>query len=179
MLIMVIVFATMFLVRASRRRRANQVRHLHLDALIETVDFLLAMLRAGYSLPQSLMKLADVTPVVVRPLFIDLREAIASGRSIPDALADIRIRLGPQFSSLIDLVASAIRLGIPTESLIVHIHHEARFVRRQQGEILARQLSVRLMVPLVLCTLPSFVFLIIVPIVMGTIAHLRLNGATP
>jgi pilus assembly protein TadC len=179
MLIGFIVFATALLIRASRRRRSNRIGHLRLDAVIETVDFLLAMLRAGYSPPQTLMKLADITPHIVRKDFVDLRDAIASGRPIHEALTDVRTRLGPDFSSLIDLMASAIRLGIPTESLVVHIHNEARFARRQQGDILARQLSVRLTLPLVLCTLPSFVFLIIVPIVMGAIAQLRLNGTTP
>ncbi|MFM8855957.1 MAG: type II secretion system F family protein [Actinomycetota bacterium] len=179
MLIGFIVIATAFLIRSSRRRRSIRAAHLRLDAAIETVDFLLAMLRAGYSLPQSLMKLGDVTSRIVRADFVHLRDAIAAGRSLHEALTDVRTRLGPEFSSLIDLLASAVRLGIPTESLVVHIHHEARFARRRQGEILARQLSVRLTLPLVLCTLPSFVFLIIVPIVMGTIAQLRLNGTTP
>lgn len=178
MLIGIMVFASVFLVRASRKRRSNRIRHLRLDAAIETIDFLLAMLRAGYSLPQSLMKLAEITPENVRTEFIELRDAIASGRPIHEALTEVRSRLGPEFSPLIDLMASAIRLGIPTESLVVHIHHEARFARRQQGEILARQLSVKLTLPLVLCTLPSFVFLIIVPIAMGTITQLRLTGAT-
>jgi len=179
MLIGFIVFAAAFFIHTSRRRRSRRIGQLHLDASIETIDFLLAMLRAGYSLPQSLIKLADVTPEIVRADFIDLRAAITSGRPIPEALADIRSRLGPVFASLIDLVSSVVRLGIPTETLVVHVHHEARSARRQQGEILARQLSVKLTLPLVLCTLPSFVFLIIVPIVMGTVTQLRLNGATP
>jgi tight adherence protein C len=179
MLIVAIVIATPFLIRASRRRQSNRISRLQLDASIETVDFLLATLRAGYSLPQSLLKLADVAPEIVKPAFIDLRNAIDSGQSIHSALSEMRPRLGPEFTSLIDLVTSAVKLGIPTESLIVHIHHEVRAARRQQGERLAKQLSVRLTLPLVLCTLPSFVFLIIVPIVMGTIAQLRLNGTTP
>lgn len=179
MLIVFIVFATALLIRASRRRRSNRMGRLRLDAAIETVDFLLAMLRAGYSLPQSLMKLPDIAPDIVRKDFIDLRDAIASGRPVHEALTGVRARLGPDFSSLIDLMASAIRLGIPTESLVVHIHDEARLARRQQGDVLARQLSVRLTLPLVLCTLPSFVFLIIVPILMGTFTQLRLNGTTP
>jgi pilus assembly protein TadC len=179
MLIAFIVLATVLVVRALRRRAAVRTGHLRLDAAIETVDLLLAMLRAGYSLPQSLMKLADIAPDFVRKDFIDARDAITSGRPIHESLIDLRSRLGAEFASLIDLMSSAIRLGIPTEALVVRIHDEARFARRQQGDILARQLSVRLTLPLVLCTLPSFVFLIIVPIVMGAIAQLRPNGATP
>lgn len=162
-----------------RRHRADRIRRRHLDALIETVDFLLATLRAGYSLQQSLLTLADVAPKSVRPAFDDLRTHIESGASFDTALSNARVRLGEDFAPLIDLTRSAIRLGIPFETLVVQIQSEVRFIHRQRGEAIARQLAVRLTLPLVLCTLPSFVFLIIVPIVMGTIMQLRVNGTTP
>lgn len=177
MLIILTVVALAIAVRSLRRYRNR--RHPNFDALVETVDLLLAAVRAGYSPAQSVLMLADVTPCSVSSVFGALRAKVEAGTPIVDALLHARSELGSEFAPVIDLVVSSIRLGIPTETLMIHLRSESRFVHRHLGEDLARRLSVRLTIPLVLCILPSFVVLIIVPIVMGTIAHLRLNGTTP
>lgn len=164
-------------VRAVRRRRSNTRSQGSFDSLVETIDLLLASLRAGYSLPQSVLLLADVAPISVRLEFRALRNRVAEGHPISSAIRESCSLLDPSFRHLFELVISSIRLGIPTESLIMQIQSETRHIRRQQGEARARQLSVRLTLPVVLCTLPSFLFLIIVPMVAGTITHLRLNGS--
>ncbi len=148
-------------------------------ALVETLDLLLASLRAGYSVAQSLLMLADIAPHAVRAEFEVLRERVNGGAPITVGLAECRSRLGSAFRPLFELSMSAIRLGIPTETLIVQIQSEARHVQRERNESAAKQLSVRLTLPLVVCTLPSFLFLIIVPMIAGTLSQLRTNGSTP
>lgn len=147
--------------------------------MIETFDVFLATLRAGYSLHQSLMMLADISPDSQRIHFAAFRTDVDSGVRIDVALNRLRDNLGPESRAFVGLVSSALRLGIPTESLIEHIRSEARFAHRHHSEMLARQLPVRAALPLVLCTLPSFIVSIIVPIVAGTLAELHLNGAAP
>jgi pilus assembly protein TadC len=61
------------------------------------------------------------------------------------------------------------------ESLIFQLGNDARLSRRRAAEISARQLPIRLSLPLVICTLPSFIVLIIVPTIAGTVSQLRLS----
>ena len=133
MLIGFIVFATALLIRASRRRRSNRIGHLRLDAVIETVDFLLAMLRAGYSPPQSLMKLADITPHIVRKDFVDLRDAIASGRPIHEALTDVRTRLGKDADAIDEAITKHdVLAGVDEELQKLEQRRRWRVVRHRQ-----------------------------------------------
>lgn len=179
MLIAIVVVLFGFSWRALRRRRTSRDAQRFVDALLETLDLVLATLRAGYSLPQSLSMLSDIGPDIVRPGFAAVRAEVEKGIPLTTALATVRENLGAPFGPLIGLWISALRLGIPLDSLMSQMHIEARLLNRQRGEMAARRLSVRLTLPLVLCTLPSFVVLIIVPIVAGTIQQLRLNGGSP
>lgn len=176
---MLIVVALIVVVGAIRgiRRRASEARtQAEFDAYAETVDLVLASLRAGYSLSQSILMLADVAPKAVRSEFADIRSRVEAGCSVTACLSDSGKRLDTAFRSLVSLVGSSIRLGIPTESAIVQIQADARNVRRHRSDVRARQLSVRLTLPLVLCALPSFSFLVIIPMIAGTITQLRSNG---
>lgn len=176
MLIVVLLIVVVGAIRGIRRRAAESRTRENFDAYAQTVDLLLSFLRAGYSLQQSILVLADVAPKTVRSEFADMRRRVDSGSSVTACLSESGSRLDPSFRSLMSLISSSIRLGIPTESAIVQIQADARHIRRQRSEIQARQLSVRLTLPLVLCALPSFSFLVIIPMIAGTIAQLRSNG---
>lgn len=179
MLIAVTLVVVVMAGRAVRRRRARQSARVQMDALIETTDLLLATTRAGYSLAQSVTLLADIVPDAVHREFDAVRNATHEGVPLTAALSGIRSDLGPLFHPLISLVVSALQLGVPTETFIVQLQMHARHVHRQHGEALARSLPVRLAMPLVTCTLPSFIALIIVPVVAGTLEQLRLHGGRP
>ena len=177
MLIVVALLAAALAVRALRRRRVHRIERAALEALVETTDLLLATLRAGYSIPQAVLMLADIAPIGERRAFAALRTGIESGEDFTDALSRARESLPDSFRPLLGLVISAVHLGIPTESLVFQLQTEARHCHRRHGETLARELPIRLTLPLVLCTLPSFVLLIIVPLIVGTVSQLRLDGA--
>jgi tight adherence protein C len=67
------------------------------------------------------------------------------------------------------------RLGIPVENLLFQLGNEARTNRRRRAETQARQLPIQLSLPLVMCTLPSFIILIIVPTIAGTLSQLNIT----
>ena len=65
-------------------------------------------------------------------------------------------------------------LGIlATAYCTVPMADEARQHRRRGAEAAARELPVRLSFPLVLCTLPAFVLVAIVPLLVGALSSLR------
>ncbi len=81
--------------------------------------------------------------------------------------------LGPAARPIADGIAAAERYGLPLAPLLDTLSDQAHAARRRLAEAEARRLPVRLSFPLVVCTLPSFVLLAVVPAVMGTISSLR------
>ena len=74
-------------------------------------------------------------------------------------------------------------VGLPQrtpDALLADKAHDAddiRAERRRRAEAQARTLPVKLAFPLVMCTLPSFVLLAIVPALLGAVSTLR--GSAP
>ncbi len=93
----------------------------------------------------------------LRPAFIDVGEAMKRGDRFADALDNCETRLGPIAQPLVDSLSAADRYGLPLAPVLERLSLEARQQRRRDTEADARELPVRLAMPLVLCTLPSFV----------------------
>jgi hypothetical protein len=112
-------------------------------------------------------------PPAVRPGFAAVAERCAAGVRFADALAALPEALGPVAAPLADTLAAADRYGLPLAPVLERLAGEARLHRRRQAEALARQLPVRLAGPLVLCTLPAFVLLSIVPLLLAALSSLN------
>lgn len=95
------------------------------------------------------------------------------GVGLADALQALPERLGPTTAEFVDSIAAADRYGLALGPVLDRLAAEARAERRRRAETEARSLPVRLSFPLVMCTLPSFVLLAIVPAVLGAVATLR------
>ena len=152
------------------RRTAQQlVARAYPDAL----DAIVLAVRAGY-LP--LAALQATVPHVAAPLraaFTEVVQRTHAGERFADALSCLPARLGPVASPLADSFAAADRDGLPLAPVLERLAEEARQRRRRQADALARQLPVRMSLPLVLCTLPAFVFLAIVPLLLAALSSLQ------
>ena len=129
--------------------------------------------RAGY-LPAAAMEVA--TPYLapaLQPAFVGVTTRIAGGERFADALAALPAALGPIAAQLADSFAAADRYGLPIAPVLERLATEARQHRRRQADTLARQLPVRMSVPLVLCTLPSFILLAVVPLLLAALSSLH------
>ena len=109
--------------------------------------------------------------------FAEVAHLAHRGSGLADALHVVPDRLGPTASEFADSIATADRYGLPLGPVLDRLAAEARASRRRAAEIDARSLPVKLSFPLVVCTLPSFVLLAIVPAVLGAIASFR--GSVP
>lgn len=161
-----------------RRRR----RHIHdrrtrriAEDLPDAMDLLLAALHAGLTPVTAIDLLAHHAPPSVRPAFRAVVDRFDSGVRFGEALEEVPRLLGAHARSFIDVLIDAERLGIPIEQLIFQLSMTARHHRRRLAESSARRLPVQLAVPLVTCTLPSFVVLVIVPVIVATLRHLRIS----
>ncbi len=99
------------------------------------------------------------------------------GERLADALDGLTVGLGPTARPIADALATTERYGLPLAPLLDQLAADARAARRRAADQRARELPVRLGVPLVVCTLPSFVLLAIVPVVAGALSSL--SGGSP
>ncbi|HEY7627328.1 MAG TPA: type II secretion system F family protein, partial [Ilumatobacteraceae bacterium] len=109
----------------------------------------------------------------LRDAFAAVGESMMRGTRFADALTELGARLGPIAQPLVDSLSAADRYGLPLAPLLERLAFEARQQRRRDTEAAARELPVRLAAPLVVCTLPSFVLLGIVPLLLGALSSLR------
>mgnify|MGYP003376438590 CR=1 FL=1 len=143
------------------------------QALPDAIDAIVLAVRAGY-LPAAALQAAlpHLHPVLQPPLR-DVVERTRAGTRFADALAILPSQLGPQVAPLADSFAAADRDGLPLAPVLERLADEARQRRRRLADARARQLPVRMAVPLVLCTLPSFVFLAVVPLLLAALSSLQ------
>jgi Flp pilus assembly protein TadB len=157
---------------ASARRAARSTRQIaagYPDAL----DLLVLSIRAGYLPAQATIEISPFLPLPLRSAFVAVDEAMQGGTRFADALQELHARLGPIAQPLVDSLSSADRYGLPLAPVLERLAFDARQQRRREADTTARELPVRLAVPLVLCTLPSFVLLAIVPLLLGALSSLH------
>jgi tight adherence protein C len=63
-------------------------------------------------------------------------------------------------------LATAVEEGVPFETTLRRVAAEVRARRRREAEEAARRVPVRMLFPLVACTLPAFVLLTVVPLLV-------------
>ena len=164
-----IVFARRHL-RAARARRGRA--RLVTTGLPDAVDLLLLGGGAGLSLP---LTQALVAPRLTGPVGTALatadREANA-GRPRADALVEALSPLGDRALALAHLLADHLRYGTPLAPGLERLGLELRLDRRRAAEQEARRIPVRLLGPLITCTLPAFALLTVVPLLVASLQAL-------
>ena len=169
-----VVIATALLRRWSGVRRQARTTRDAAARFPEALDLLVLSIRAGYLPAQAIGEITPYLPAALRPSFAAVDQALQRGDRFADALDQLRVRLGPIAQPLVDSLAAADRYGLPLAPVLERLSFEARQQRRRDTDAAARELPVRLALPLVLCTLPSFVLLAIVPLLLGALSSLHI-----
>jgi Flp pilus assembly protein TadB len=157
--------------RRRRRRHATLVDRLLPDA----IDVVAAGLRAGYSPVEALFITARHVDPLLRPTFELAVHDLREGGRFVDALAILERRLGRPVRPLVEALDAGHRLGVPLDAVVERLSHDARAFRQRLLERSARELTIELSLPLVICVLPSFLVLVIVPTLVGTLTRLDIS----
>jgi tight adherence protein C len=152
--------------RAQRRQRDRV-----LDELPDVVDLLRLALGAGYSLRLALLAVADRTTGTFGDAMHRLRGRLERGQGLGDALGELE-SLGQPAAPLVSGLRASEQLGAPLLPLLVRLSDDARGARRRRAEERARRVPVKLLFPLVFCTLPAFGLLTVVPLLASALGHL-------
>lgn len=158
--------------RLARRRVAEAERRAWADALPDAVDLLALGLGSGLAVAPALALAAPRTPAPLGPALARAHDRVVHGASVAAALEQVAAR-GPASRPLIALLVAAHTDGAPIVEPLTRLAGDLRADRRRAVEARARQVPVRLLFPLVLCSLPAFVLLAIVPPVVAAVADLR------
>jgi pilus assembly protein TadC len=113
-----------------------------------------------------------VHPVVGRAIAA-VTARVRTGERLTDALDAFVDALGTRALGFTSTIAMAERTGLPLGPMVDRIADDARLHRRRRAESAARELPVRLALPLVLCTLPAFVLVSIAPLLIGALSSLH------
>lgn len=173
------LLTTLTVHRMRRTRRQQRHHHALIDSLPDVVDLLLVLVRAGLTPTQAL----DESTVCCPPPWAAAFEAVSAARQhgarALDALDQLVAHAGTPAQALVDALAASERFGQPLVPSLERLSLEARLARQRLHDTQARQLPVRLSFPLVLCILPAFGLVTVVPLVAGTLASMRSAGGTP
>lgn len=159
-------------VGVQRLRRVHEERIL--ASLPEVID--LFMLAGGAGQPVQ-RALGMVAGRATGPVGAELKAAarrVELGARTADALELAADALGDSVHPLVSVLCSSERYGTPLVPALERLAIEARSDRRRRAEESARRVPVKLLFPLVLCTLPAFALLTVVPLLIGAFGSLHL-----
>jgi tight adherence protein C len=158
---------------SARRRHRRRLAAVAAD-LPDVVDLLVLAVGAGLTVRLAVAAVARRSP---GPLGAELARAGQEadlGRRLADALDDIPGRAGEATRPLVASLIASERYGAPLGAGLDRLAHEVRADRRRRAEEAARKVPVKLLFPLVSCTLPAFGLLTVAPLIASAVRSLRL-----
>jgi len=157
----------------ARRRHQRHLAAIAMD-LPDVVDLLVLAVGAGLTVRLAVAAVARRSP---GPLGAELARALDEadlGRRLADALDDVPGRAGEATRPLVGALIASERYGVPLGAGLERLAHEVRADRRRRAEEAARKVPVKLLFPLVSCTLPAFGLLTVAPLIASAVRSLRL-----
>jgi Flp pilus assembly protein TadB len=158
------------------RRTARVARPEPASTLPDLVDLLAIGAAAGLPVGAAIGAATPWAPEPWRAALVACARARADGSLLRDAVAHVHA-VDPVAGPLVAVLRAAISDGDGLTSGLARLAADARDLRQRRAEERARALPVRLLLPLVGCSLPAFVVLTIVPILAGALPGLRLPTA--
>lgn len=146
-----------------RRRTASAL----VDETLLATELCAVSVHTGATVSQAI---DAVAPFLVGRLGACLSRASVDhgdGKLLDDCLASVTADLGDVVAPLITILRAAHVDGDPVEPALSRLADRMRDDHRRMVETEVRRLSVRLLIPLVCCSLPGFVLIAVVPLVLG------------
>ncbi|TIC88686.1 type II secretion system F family protein [Nocardioides sp. GY 10113] len=132
--------------------------------LADAVDLLAISVEAGLGFDAALQQVATNTTGPFAEELARLLREMQLGRGRAEALRRLGERTDlPELKSFVSAMVQADAFGVSVASVLRSQAGEMRLKRRQYAEAKARQVPVKMMVPLVLCILPCLLIVVIGP----------------
>jgi tight adherence protein C len=148
-----------------RRRRERRREALIRREVPVVVDLVGVAVSAGCTPFHAIEQAARYGPAHTAASLGVVVQACARGRSLDDALRSLGSTVAT-LRPLTDALRTSARLGTPAAPALSRLAAEVRADVRRRAEARARTVPVRLCFPLVICVLPAFALLTVVPVVL-------------
>jgi tight adherence protein C len=155
--------------RRAQRRAATDL----LRTLPDVVDLFVLAAGAGLTVPLAVAAVARRGTGPVADALRRVLDDVAGGRRLADALDAVPATAGEATRPLVAALVASERYGAPLLDRLSRLAVEARADRRRRAEAAARRVPVKLLFPLVCCTLPAFGLLTVAPLLAGAVTTLR------
>lgn len=157
--------------KVSRRRKAIS------RALPDALDMLTIGVEAGLAFESALMRVSEKWH---NPLTEEFRRTVSEmrvGTSREAALERMAERCNvPELNTFVAILVQSSQLGVSISQVLHNQAAEMRVKRRQRAEELARQASVKIIIPLAFCIFPALFIVILgpaVPQLLNTFSAMR------
>lgn len=170
--IVIVCLIGFFTLRHRKRTRTTTLETLKHD-LPELIDQLIVLLRAGYTPANAFVQLEPWLTAPMNGVVADVNVLVRRGVRFASAVVELRHHIGPPAHAIVDALIQLDRDGLAATTILDRLSGEAHAERRRRAEAEARELPIRLILPMVCCVLPSFIMLTVVPMLAGTLAGLR------
>jgi len=141
--------------------------------LAEVIDLFLLGASAGLTIWLTLEEVSQLVANSLSETFEEAVKKVKQGASLLNTLEWLSIQHDGQLRLLTRPLIEAERYGVELTPSLTTAVIEARRQHRRNGEIAARSVAVKLMFPLVLCILPAFALLTVVPQLANTLDLLQ------
>ncbi len=170
------VAATYALLRpmvASRNERRSTDLAIRRE-LSEVTDLFTVALAAGHNVTTATREVSSRSNGVLSSVLNDCVEQTGRGRLLAEALDEVVDQCGPVVRPLIGALVASERWGVPIVASLRQVSDDIRIAQRRQAEATARRLPVTMLFPLVVCILPAFGLLTVVPVLIDSLQSLRI-----
>jgi tight adherence protein C len=155
------------------RRASRQAAAALLDSLPDVVDLLVLAAAGGAGARGAVDAVArHGHGPVARAFAAVLRDVDGRGARLADRLEALPDDLDPALGPVVHPLVAAERYGTPLGPPLALAGRDLRQVRRHRAEEAIRRVPVKLVFPLVCCTLPAFGVLTILPLLVASLRHL-------
>jgi tight adherence protein C len=156
-----------------RRRERVRLAALGRD-LPDVVDLLVLGVSSGLTVHLAVARVAARGSGPLAEELARVVDEVSLGRRLADALDDLPGRVGEDVRPLVAALVASERYGAPLVAGLERLADEVRRDRRRRAEEAARKVPVKLLFPLVTCTLPAFGLLTVAPLVASAVRSLHL-----
>jgi tight adherence protein C len=157
-----------------RRRSAERERRRSLlSELPEVVDLLSLAVSAGLTVPLALEVVRDRGSGTLARAMGRALDSTDRGASLVSSIGRTVLPLGEEVRGLVRVLEAGLRDGSALGSSLDRLADEVRTDRRRAAEERARRLPVQLLFPLVVCVLPAFGLLTVVPLLAGSLSGIQ------
>jgi len=165
-------------ITSARRRRSLRVSVESRIArgLPNVIDLLAMSVGAGLTPRMALSTTASWLPEPYDAAAAEVERRAESGESFASAIDIVFESLGPEARPLTTTLIAAHTDGAALLPALERVGDEARRQRRVAAEDKARRIPVAMLFPLVVCVLPAFALLTVVPLLIGSLSGLQLPG---